>query len=204
MKKKINTILVLFIIILFIILIFCIKDIVSSLSYSIVTEVETLDFIEKYEYKLDENDSVYFQELFKELKKVLSKEQVDKEEYAKLICKLFITDFYSLEYAINKNDVGGVQFIYTSYQDSFRKKAKETIYATVESNIYGKRNQKLPVVTKVEVADINLTKFESTKEFDLAYEIDLKISYEKDLEYPTMVKLIIVEEDNKLQIAEMK
>lgn len=204
-KVKVNAVLTVLILALFVILIFCIKDIISSIKSSIATEVKILDSIEQYGYKLDENDSPYFEELFKELKEQLEKDSIDNEEVSKLISKLFITDFYSLKYALNKNDVGGIQFVYTEYQDSFIKKAKETIYATVENNIYGKRNQNLPVVTKVEIEDINPTKFETDEEtFDIAYEIDLKISYEKDLEYPTNARLIIVEKEKKLQIVEMK
>lgn len=204
-KVKVNAVLTVLILALFVILIFCIKDIISSIKSSIATEVKILDSIEEYGYKLDENDSPYFEELFKELKEQLKKDSIDNEEVSKLISQLFITDFYSLKYALNKNDVGGIQFVYTEYQDSFIKKAKETIYATVENNIYGKRNQSLPVVTKVEIEDINPTKFETDEEtFDTAYEIDLKISYEKDLEYPTNARLIIVEKENKLQIVEMK
>ena len=58
-----------------------------------------------------------------------------------LISKLFVIDFYSLNSALNKNDIGGKEFVYRNYQEDFSKLAKETIYKYVENNIYGKRNQ---------------------------------------------------------------
>lgn len=204
-KIKVNAILSLIIIVLIGVLVFCIKDIIKSLKANEQTKVEILDSVEGYDYSLNENDSKYFKELFTNLKETLSKEKVDEEEYAKIISQLFITDFYSLANSLNKNDVGGIQFVYTDYQESFVKKAKETVYATVENNIYGKRNQVLPSVKEVTITDISETTFEMTDyEDEKAYEVNIKITYDEDLEYPSNATLVLVHLNNKLQIAQMK
>ena len=47
--------------------------------------------------------------------------------------------------------------------------------------------------------------FESEKISDEnAYEIEVEITYEKSLDYPTKVKITLVHNDNKLYIVEVK
>ena len=48
-------------------------------------------------------------------------EIVDEEKYATYISQMFLADFYTLNSALNKNDVGGVQFVYKDYQEDFLK-----------------------------------------------------------------------------------
>lgn len=202
-KIKIKYILSLVVIILFIILFFCIKNIYDTLKSN--GEVKTLSIIEEYGYTLNENDSPYFKELFSKLKECLEEENIDEEKYATLVSQLFITDFYSLEYAISKSDVGGVQFIYIDGKDKFINKAKDTVYASVESNIYGKRKQELPNIKEVKLKDINQDLYKGKQEMDEnAYFVDLEIIYDVDLDYPNEVSLILIHKDNKLQIAEIE
>ena len=109
-RVKIGTIILCLVLCCFITLLLCLKDIYISLK-SGASEVEILSTIENYGYTLNENDSSYVELLFKELKKELEKEDINKENYAKIMSQLFVADFYSLKQAINKNDVGGVQFV---------------------------------------------------------------------------------------------
>lgn len=201
-KIKFKYIFIPVLIILFVLLFLCIKDIYDTLKSN--GEVKTLSTIEKYNYTLDENDSPYFEKLFKELKDCLESEEIDEEQYASLISKLFVVDFYSLEYALSKSDIGGIQFIYQDYQESFTLKAKDTIYAYVESNIYGKRKQELPNVKEIDVINIKQDTYEGDKEADKkAYYVDLELTYDKDLDYPTEVSLVLIHHNDKLQIVEM-
>ena len=195
----------LFIIILVALLTFLfinIKSIYDSISNK--GEVKTLMTIDGYGYTLNEYDSEYFKSLFSDLKKCLESDKVDEEEYAELLSKLFVTDFYSLKYAISKSDVGGIQFVYTDYQPSFTKKAKDTVYAYVKSNLYGKRNQELPNVKEVEVKSIEQESYKGDKVQDKeAYTVELKITYEEDLDYPENVVLTLVHASDKLEIVKM-
>ncbi len=189
----------------FIVLLFCLVDIYRSLKSGNISQVKVLETIENYDYKLDENDSAYVKSLFKDLKKVLEEEQVDEQSYASLMSQIFVADFYSLKQAINKNDVGGTQFVYEPYQNDFIASAKSTIYAYVENNIYGTRNQALPLVSNVEVTDIQSTEYESDMVSDQkAYLVDLYVTYEETLDYPNHVSLTLVHNDDKLQIVKMQ
>jgi len=201
MNKKIKYLFIGILIILFVLLFLGIKNIYTTISNN--NEVKTLSTIEKYNYTLNENDSPYFKELFEELKTCLESEELDEEMYATLLSKLFVVDFYSLEYAISKSDVGGIQFVYSEYQSNFVTKAKDTIYNYIESDIYGKREQELPNVTNVEVS-IDSDDYEGEKEEDSkAYYAHLTLTYEEDLDYPNEVSLILIHKDNKLQIVKM-
>lgn len=203
MKNKARRILPILLVVLFILLFFCLKDIYQSLKKD--TTVKTLDSIENYNYTLNENDSEYFKKEFKNLKKILESDSIVEEEYASALSKLFTIDFYSLNDAISKSDVGGIQFVYDEYRDSFLTKAKDTIYNYVESNLYGKRTQELPEVKEVEVTNIEKKEYDGEKEQDdEAYYVDVTITYEKNLDYPTECSFIWIHHNNKLELVEME
>lgn len=205
-KKRINfkTIIIVVLVILVICLGFCVKDIISVLNTG-TKQVEVLSNIEEYNYTLNENDSEYFKEKFMLLKDELKKDEINEENYASLISELFVIDFFSLDSSINKNDVGGVQFIYKDYQEDFVKYAKEGIYKYVENNIYKDRTQELPLVKSTEIESINeqSVTFENDVKDDKAYVVKVLIEYEKDLEYPKEVELTIIHSNDKLEIAKM-
>jgi len=155
-RRKLKTwpIISVFCIIIFGILIFCIADVLNSLKNKDAKEIKILNEISNYNYTLNENDSAYVSSIFEKLKDELKNEIVDEEKYATFISQMFIADFYTLNSAINKNDVGGVQFVYKDYQDDFLKSAKDTVYRYVENNIYNDRNQALPIVSEVTITNI--------------------------------------------------
>lgn len=204
-KLKFKTVMIFVFIVLIIGLSLCIKDIIGVLKSSSASEVEVLSEIKDYGYKLNENDSEYFKEKFMLLKTELEKEEIDEEKYASLISELFVIDFYSLNSSLNKNDVGGTQFVYTDYKEDFVKFAKEGIYKYVENNIYGDRKQDLPIVTETEIKSIEQDKaiFDNDVEDTKAYIVEVLVTYKEDLEYPTEVKLIVIHKDNKLEIAKL-
>lgn len=174
-------------------------------SKKVEEKVKVEDSLEEYGYVLNENETAYYKKLFKELKAELNKDNVDEEAYATLVAKLFLADFFNLDNKITKNDIGGVQFVYEDYQDDFSKYAVESIYHYVKSNIYKKRNQELPVVTSVEVSNIEKTTFKYGNEEDReAYQLNYTITYAKDLEYQEEGTMILIHHDKKLEIASLK
>ncbi len=206
-KRRFKTwpIIIVLVLICFIILLLCLKDIYQSLKSGSASQVEILYTIENYGYTLNENDSEYVEKKFKELKKELEHETPDEEIYASLMSQIFVADFYSLKQAINKNDIGGTQFVYDAYQQDFVQSAKTSVYAYIENNIYGTRKQELPMVSEVEVTSIEHTEYDgNTISDDEAYEVDLFLTYEEDLNYPTHVTLILAHINNKLQIVKMQ
>lgn len=198
--KKVNKIITILIIILIVVLFSLIFKIIKELKNE-VKETVTLDIIENYNYKLMDNDTNYFKEEFRILKKNLENEKRDEEEYAKSIAKLFIIDFYSLSSAINKNDVGGVQFIKSDSQEIFIKKAKDSIYNNVENNMYEDRKQVLPNVKQVDIISIENKKQEKDSN---TYKITSMITYDEDLGYATSIEITLVQNNNLLEITSLK
>lgn len=156
-------------------------------------------------YVLSDVKSSYYKNLFNELKVELNKDEINEENYAILIAKLFITDFFSLHYSLNKNDIGGVQYVYEDFRTDFSLYAKNSIYNVVENNIYGDRKQELPIVSNIEINDISNDTFEYyEKKDDGAYVIKLKIIYEKDLDYQNEATIVLIHNNKKLEVAELK
>lgn len=167
-------------------------------------QTKVADEIKDYGYVLNDNETKYYKELFKSLKKELAKSSLDEEEYAKLLSQLFVADFFNLDNKDNKNDIGGTQFIYTSFQQDFEKLAKDGIYKSVESNMYSNRSQELPIVTDTEITNIEKTSYDYLDSNDSnAYIVTVEITYKKDLEYQDECTLTIVHANNKLEIVKM-
>ncbi len=184
--------------------------IVVSASYFLFRPKEsenivTVAAIEGYSYVLESNQTKIYKKYFKDLQEELKNKEVDEEKYARLITQLFLIDFYTLTSKMTNQDIGGVQYIYSKNQDNFRLKASETIYKYVESNIYGNRKQELPSVKDVEIEsikEINYSLEESKKV--RGYELVANISYKKDLGYDTKKTITVIEDEEKLSIAEIK
>jgi UDP-GlcNAc:undecaprenyl-phosphate/decaprenyl-phosphate GlcNAc-1-phosphate transferase len=202
-KPKILVIIILAIMVGIIINMFFLKD--NNKPKKTIKTPQVVNEIKKYEYKLDDNEPKLYQNLFKQLQQELTKDEVDEQEYASLMAKMFIVDFYTLNNKLTKNDIGGIEFIYPDIVDNFKLKAKDTIYNYLESNIYGDRKQQLPVVNSVEVTNIKQEEYKYlTNKKDLkSYTAELEWTYEKDLGYETKATLNIIHYNNKLYIVEM-
>lgn len=204
LKKKAKLIILLIVIIVIVIIGFMIfKNIFGKQE----TEgARVINSIEDYGYTLKDNKDEKYKSMFDELKKVLEKDKVDYEKYAQIISEMFIYDFFSLDNKIAKNDIGGVDFIHPDALSNFLENAESTYYKYVESNIYGNRNQKLPMVDEVKVGEIKTTEFAvGDKNVDDAYEIEVEWTYtEEDFsDYQSSGKLVIVRDGKKLQIVEL-
>lgn len=124
-----------------------------------VKEVKIVSKIDEYGYNLKENKPQAYKDMFKELEEILKAKEVDEEAYGKKITEMFIYDFYSLEDKDAKTDIGGVDFVYPEIRENFLQNAQNTYYKYVESNIYGNRSQKLPVVKDIEVSSFEKAPF---------------------------------------------
>lgn len=155
----------------------------------------------KFGYTSYKRDTKLYKDTFDSLGKVLDKEPIDYEEYAKYLSELFIIDFYTLDNKNDKNDIGGIQFIHDDLKDNFMLNASDTVYKYIK-NITSSKNRQLPVVSKINVSDIseNTYKIENT-EYS-SYIVTLDWSYEKDYGYETSTKITLIKKDNKLFIVE--
>ena len=164
--------------------------------------------IPEYGYTLKSNKSSAYKKLFQELKKVLSKDKVDEEEYAKTITEMFIVDFYSLKDHIAKTDVGGVDFVHKDAEANFIENAEDTMYKYVESNIYGQRKQKLPEVDKVTIKSVEKSEFTYGDVTDSeALEVVASWTYKNESiaeGYQTDATFIYMHDGKKLVLAELQ
>lgn len=165
--------------------------------------VKVIDEISEYGYTLDDNETKLYKDLFKQLSKTLSKDNIDEKEYSELVCKLFVADFYNLDNKITKNDVGGTQFIHSEAVDNFVLKAKDTLYKGVKSDIYGDREQDLPIVTEINLDEVKNTTFKYNDSEVDAYSVILNWKYKTDLDYDDEKEFVLIKEEKKLSIVEL-
>ena len=208
--------------ILITLIIIVILAIVGILLYNYFTsdepkEVKIIKSIPEYGYELKENETKLYKDEFDNLDKILSKKEVDYEEYAKQIAKLFIIDFYTLDNKLSKNDIGGTDFIKEDMRDNFIEEARSTFYKYVEVDS-SDRNQDLPIVSEIKYVGIENTTFvikdsktttSKTKtttskgtQVD-AYKVTISWDYKEDYGYEKETNMIIIKEDKKLYIVEM-
>ena len=205
-KRKINVKRVAILIILLLLIIASIVLAVNKLTKkeTKTKEIQEVASIDAYGYTLKDNATAYYKKLFKELEKTLNADKVDEEKYSKLVAQMFIADFFNLDNKISKNDVGGKQFVYADYQSDFEKFAMDSMYKSVESDVYNDRNQELPIVSNVEVTKVgnqNYTYGENSD--DNAYVYNFKIEYKDDLGYQTEGSLILIHNGQQIEVTSM-
>ena len=204
-KKAKRLIIVLLLIILILLGIVVIND--KFLSKEKVKETKIVNKIDKYGYNLKDSKTKKYHKMFDELKTILSKDEVDEEEYVKKISEMFIYDFFSLNDKTAKTDIGGVDFVYSEALANFLLKAEDTYYKYVESNIYGNRNQSLPTVKEVEITNVTQEAFAyGDKTDDKAYIVDVTWSYTEEgfSKYQTKGTLVFIHDGDKLSLVELR
>ena len=170
-----------------------------------VIEVKNVDTIEGYGYTLSENATEYYKSLFQELKDVLSEDDVDEEAYAELVVKLFLADFFNLDNKISNSDVGGLQFVYEDFREDFTSLASTSMYKHVESNVYGDRDQDLPIVSSVLAEKQDNQSFTYGDNVDEnAYVYNFTITYEEDMGYQEEGTITLIHSNDKLEVAAME
>lgn len=206
--KKSFLLIVLFLVIIIVSLVFF--NIISNNDNDSIATSKVVDTISGYGYVTYDNDTKLFKDKYYELKEVLSHKDVDNLEYSKLVAELFIIDFFTLDNKISKNDVGGVQFVYSNYKSSFVDKARDEFYKYVDSNLNGDRSQKLPEVSDIRVDSCDSTSLKNILDSSLfgsvseAYSIKLSWDYKEDLGYQDEAYVIVVQdEDNKFSVAKL-
>lgn len=202
MKNKLDTIITISFIILGIVIFSYIGYVVYNDFFKKVEEDVVIKNLELYGYSLQESDTELYKSEFDNLSNTLNKETIDFEEYAKCISKLYVIDFYTLSNKVSNTDIGGLEFIYPETKDNFKLKAKDTIYKYIEVNYNGKREQKLPEVSEVNVEEVTESKYKiGEEEFD-SYVVKTRWQYVEDLGYQTSAKLTIIKDSSKLYIVE--
>lgn len=204
-KKAKRIIIILLVIIVILLIILFVSDKFGGKSK--VQEVKIVNEIDKYGYNLKDSKTKKYHKMFDELKKVLSKKEVNEEEYVKKISEMFIYDFYSLDDKTAKTDIGGVDFVYPNALANFLLKAEDTYYKYVESNIYGNRNQSLPAVKDIEITKVSQEAFAyGDKTDDKAYIVEATWDYTDPefSKYQKSTTLVFIHDDVKLWLVELR
>lgn len=168
-------------------------------------DVKVVRTIKNYNYQLNDNETELYNDTFERLEKILSKDQIDYEGYAKCISELYIIDFYTLTNKLSKNDIGGAQFVDPEIKDNFIEKARSTFYKYLK--VAGdSRNQDLPEVSKITSVNVGNYSFKYSNKTvdDNAYKVSIKWSYKKDYGYEDSKDIILIKKENKLYIVETK
>ncbi len=74
-------------------------------------------------FKLRKNATAFQRERYEALTKAMKANPVEKEEVAKLVAENYIADFYTWTNKLHFNDVGGLQYIETSFATSVMTQA---------------------------------------------------------------------------------
>ena len=165
-------------------------------------EVKNISEIPEYGYILKSNATAAMKEEFQNLKEILSGDDINEEEYAKSVAKLFIIDLYTLNNKLNKYNVGGDNYVFPDAVEHFRLNVMDTLYKYIEDNSDEKREQKLPEVKSASVTEIEETTFEYDKEEYSGYKIKLTWDYMTSEDYDKEGEVILIKKDNKYYIAE--
>lgn len=201
LKKKVIVLIVLIIILVLLVTGFVIYKNLNSGKES----VKVVDEIPEYGYTLENDQPKVYKDLFKQLVKVLNKETVDYDKYASLISQMFAIDFYNLNNKDSKNDVGGLQFVYTDKVDNFSLKASDTVYKYIKNNFDKKRVQKLPEVTESKLISIENSSYKYKDINDeKSYTAKVELSYKEDLDYPKNLTIKLLHNGKKLEVYYME
>ena len=166
------------------------------------TEVQEIDSIKNFAYSLKSNANELYKKEFDLLKTNLTSEEINDEEYAMSIAKLFIIDLYSLNSKINKYDVGGSDFVYPSALDNYKLNVQNTIYKYLEDNTYNNRAQRLPDVVSITISKQEKTNYKIRDNSFNGYKVNLEWTYNVDLGYESKGEVILIKENDKYYVVE--
>lgn len=203
MKKKYKYPLLLLILVIIIIVglilfkLFFAKDEVKN-------NVKVIDSIVDFSYTLDERDTKLMKDTYEELKNILKEREIDYDEYAKVLAKLFVIDLFTMDNKINKYDIACLEYVYPDNLENFKINVEDTIYKLMEDNTYGKRTEKLSIVNNVEITNEEESTFKINEEEVPSYVVTLNWTYDKDLGYDKNAKITMIRKDKKLYVVEYK
>ncbi len=157
-----------------------------------------IDTIKGYNYELEDRDTELMQDVFKKLKKELSKDDIDYDLYAEYLSELFIIDLFTMNNKDNKYDVGGIEYILDDVRENYQINVEDTIYKYLVEK--GNRKEEYPSVKNITKENIEKSEYEFNKETYEAYKVTLSWEYEKDNKYDKKGMVTLIKKDKKLYV----
>ena len=205
MKGKYKVLLIIIIVLIIVVIFFLgVKNFAKKDDNKVpeIINIPVLESIEKYGYSLHERDSKVMKDTYEELKTVLNSDNIDYEEYAKCLAKLFVIDLWTMNNKTNRYDVGGIEYVYPDNVNNYKLNVENTIYKGIENNVDGKRKQELPAVKSIISIDLQTGTYKIKDKDEDSYIVSLEWDYDKDLGYESKAIITIVKKDNKLYVAQ--
>lgn len=159
--------------------------------------VRSKDKTVKFDYTLDKDNTNLMKENFKELKDILANDNINYEDYAKTLAKLFIIDLYTIDNKKSMYDVGSLEYVYD--KENFKTRCQNTLYKGLNDKSTRKNNE-FPIVESINIDSFENGEFTYNDNKYESYEITLSWDYKKDLGYDKKGKVTIIKIEDKLYV----
>lgn len=159
--------------------------------------VRSKDKTAKFDYTLDKDNTNLMKENFKELKDILANDNINYEDYAKTLAKLFIIDLYTIDNKKSMYDVGSLEYVYD--KENFKTRCQNTLYKGLNDKSTRKNNE-YPIVESINIDSFENGEFNYNDNKYESYEITLSWDYKKDLGYDKKGKVTIIKIEDKLYV----
>lgn len=159
--------------------------------------VRSKDKTSKFDYTLDKDNTNLMKENFKELKDILANDNINYEDYAKTLAKLFIIDLYTIDNKKSMYDVGSLEYVYD--KENFKTRCQNTLYKGLNDKSIRKNNE-YPIVESINIDSFENGEFTYNDNKYESYEITLSWDYKKDLGYDKKGKVTIIKIEDKLYV----
>lgn len=196
-KKKKNVVLIVLLVIILVAggTFLCIKFFKRKPVERTRTEIKIIDSVADYGYSLKENDTAYLKEEYEKLKNILNSDEINTQDYAVQVAKMFVIDLYTLSTKMNKYDIGGVQYYHVDKKNMFEQKVMDTLYSTLIDNTYGDRKQALPEVSNVSLVEVDEIEYK-VNEVQKCLLVKLKWNYATNMGYDDEGSAVVCDENS--------
>lgn len=196
-RKKKNTVLIVLLIIILAVgaTFLCLKLFKKKPADRQRTEIKIIDTVSDYGYSLKENDTAYLKEEYENLKKIINAEDINTQDYAVQVAKMFVIDLYTLFNKVNKYDIGGVDYFHVDRKNMFEQKVMDRLYSTLNDNTYGDRKQALPEVTSVSLVEVDEIEYK-VHEVQKCLLVKLQWKYATNMGYDDEGSVVVCDENS--------
>lgn len=149
--------------------------------------------VEEMPYIKDEKDNGLLKSIYERLERAVQNQQKDEE--CKLVASYFICDFLTLKNH-EKDEVGGMKYVYVDYQDSLREYALKTHY--INQNAYPDLEINSYEIISLSPSKLNVVPGKENNDY---YSVLISYQYnEKEVELSTTANIILIQDGNRYYV----